>query len=259
MRIALGVEYDGFRYRGWQRQDHVQSVQSVLEATLSKIADQNVSVQCAGRTDAYVHATGQVIHFDIDCVRPLSAWTLGVNAHLPSDVSVRWAKEVSQTFHARFSAFARRYFYIIFNHRLRSGIARYKVSHYHQLLNEKDMHEAAQYLLGEQDFSSFRAAQCQSCSPFREVHHIRVDRQGDYVVVDIQANAFLHHMVRNIVGTLILVGAKEKPVSWVRAVLRNKDRNSAGATAKPHGLYLVDVSYPESFGIPKNSFNPLLL
>ena len=211
-----------------------------------------------GRTDAGVHATGQVIHFDSENIRPISAWTMGTNANLPDDIAVRWAIQVDDTFHARFSATARRYRYVIFNHPMRPGIARWNMSHYHQVLDAEKMHEAAQGLLGENDFTSFRAAQCQSNTPFRDVHHIRVQRIHDYIVVDIQANAFLHHMVRNIVGTLLEVGTGEKPPEWVMQVLHARDRTCAGVTAKPHGLYLVDVTYPE-FDLPKAQLGPLWL
>lgn len=258
MRIALGVEYDGSRYRGWQRQEHVSSVQEQLEQALSTVAACPIVVQCAGRTDAGVHATGQVVHFESENTRSDSAWVMGTNAHLPDDIAVRWATRVDDTFHARFSATARRYRYVIFNHPVRSGIARWNVSHYHQWLDAEKMHIAAQALLGENDFTSFRAAQCQSNTPFRDVHHIRVQRVNDYIVVDIQANAFLHHMVRNIVGTLLLVGTGEQPLEWVTAVLQAKDRRCAGATAKPHGLYLVDVTYPE-FDLPQVRLGPLWL
>lgn len=257
--IALGIEYDGSRYYGWQRQSEVASVQGCLEKALSKVAAEPVSVFCAGRTDAGVHATGQVVHFHTAAVRKDAAWTMGVNTHLPPDIAVRWVKTVPENFHARFSATARRYRYVIFNHRFRPAILSKGVTHFHYPLDEKRMHEAAQSLLGENDFSSFRAAQCQSNTPWRNVHHLNVVRKGQYVIVDIQANAFVHHMVRNIVGSLIEVGAGNQPVEWMKWLLEQKDRKLAAPTAKPEGLYLVNVIYPEKFAIPQKNLGPLFL
>ncbi|KFZ36746.1 tRNA pseudouridine synthase A [Shewanella mangrovi] len=259
MRIALGVEYDGNGFYGWQRQAEVDSVQGQLERVLSKIADEPIELQCAGRTDAGVHATGQVVHFDTGAERNIGAWTLGVNANLPDNIAVRWAKVVDDEFHARFSATARRYRYIIYNHNLRPGILRKGVSHYHGDLDELRMHRAAQHLLGENDFTSFRAVQCQSRTPFRNVHRVDVTRHGDFIIVDIAANAFLHHMVRNIVGSLLEVGYGNQEEHWIADVLAMKDRTKAAATAKPHGLYLVDVTYPEHFDLPKPALGPLFL
>lgn len=259
MRIALGIEYDGAKYRGWQRQQDVISVQGELEKALSKIANQPVEVFCAGRTDAGVHGTGQVVHFDVDCERPLKAWAMGVNTHLPKDIAVRWSKEVSEDFHARFSATARRYRYVICNTALRPAILSHGVSHYHGDLDEKLMHEAGQYLLGENDFTSFRATYCQANSPWRCLHHLKVTRHGQYVIIDIKANAFLHHMVRNITGSLIKVGRGEEKPEWMGWLLEQKDRSIAGATAKPGGLYLIEVDYPEEFGIPKVPAGPLFI
>jgi tRNA pseudouridine38-40 synthase len=259
MRVALGIEYDGGDYFGWQRQAEVDSVQAQLERALSLIANEPVSVQCAGRTDAGVHATGQVVHFDTDAQRKESAWTLGLNANLPDTIAVRWAREVDDSFHARFSATARRYRYVIYNHNLRPGILRHGVSHYHGDIDEKRMHQAAQALLGEQDFSSFRAIGCQSNTPFRNVHSVSVTRQGMYVIVDIQANAFLHHMVRNIVGSLLEIGLGNQDLDWMRQLLALKDRTKAAATAKPNGLYLVDVTYPEQYLLPKLALGPLFM
>ncbi|MFQ6370537.1 tRNA pseudouridine(38-40) synthase TruA [Shewanella sp. YIC-542] len=259
MRIALGVEYDGNGYFGWQKQAEVDSVQAQLERALSVVANETVELQCAGRTDAGVHATGQVVHFDTNAVRNPGAWTMGVNANLPDNIAVRWVKEVEADFHARFSATARRYRYIIYNHNFRPGIMRHGVSHYHGELNVALMHQAAQYLLGENDFTSFRAVQCQSKTPFRNLHRISVTRQGLYVIVDVEANAFLHHMVRNIVGSLLEVGLGRQPVDWLGQLLALKDRTQAAATAKPHGLYLVHVTYPAHFGLPEVPPGPLFL
>ncbi|MDG3088697.1 tRNA pseudouridine(38-40) synthase TruA [Vibrio hannami] len=259
MRIALGIEYDGTKYSGWQRQSHANSVQGELEKALSIVANKRVEVQCAGRTDAGVHGTGQVVHFDTDVIRKPVAWTMGVNANMPRDIAVRWAKEVPEEFHARFSATARRYRYIIYNHSLRPGILHSGISHYHNPLDAEKMHEAGQYLLGENDFTSFRAAYCQSRSPWRNAMHLNVTRHGNYIVVDIKANAFVHHMVRNIVGSLIVVGQGDQKPEWIEWLLAQKDRSLAGATAKAEGLYLVDVDYPEEFALPRMPIGPLFL
>lgn len=259
MRIALGIEYDGSQVYGWQRQREVPSVQQYLEEALGKVADSPIQVQCAGRTDAGVHATGQVVHFECDAERNMRAWTLGVNANLPDAVAVKWAKQVDSAFHARFSATARRYRYIIYNHKMRPAIARGGLTHIHMPLDAERMQQSAQALLGEQDFSAFRAALCQSKSPWRNVEYIRVYRTGDYVVIDIKANAFVHHMVRNIAGSLIEVGAGLQPVEWVGELLAGKDRTQAAATAKPNGLYLTQVSYPAHFALPDNPPGPLFL
>ncbi|MBR9908111.1 MAG: tRNA pseudouridine(38-40) synthase TruA [Gammaproteobacteria bacterium] len=258
-RIALGIEYDGSQYFGWQRQREVVCVQEVLEKALSKVANHPVEVTCAGRTDAGVHATGQVVHFDCHNPRAMPAWTMGVNSNLPDSVAVRWAREVADDFNARFSATGRRYRYIIANQKRRPAILGRGLSHYHQPLDAARMHEAAQALLGEHDFSAFRAAQCQSHSPNRCITHIRVTRSGDFVVVDIAANAFLHHMVRNIVGSLLEIGKGQQPVTWVGDLLATRDRTQAAATAKAEGLYLVQVDYPEHYQLPQMAPGPLWL
>ncbi|AHG79231.1 tRNA pseudouridine synthase A [Mannheimia varigena USDA-ARS-USMARC-1388] len=259
MKIALGIEYDGSRYFGWQKQETVESVQQKLEQALSVVANSPVEVFCAGRTDAGVHGTGQVVHFETEVNRPLQSWCFGTNAHLPDDIAVKWAVEVSEDFHARFSATARRYRYIIYNSKLRSAILPKGITHFHFPLDENKMHQAGQFLLGENDFSSFRAAKCQSHTPWRNIHHLNVSRQGNYVIVDIQANAFVHHMVRNIVGTLLEIGQGRQPVEWAKWVLEQRDREKAAPTAKAEGLYLVEVHYPERFGIPKTALGPLFL
>ena len=259
MRIALGIEYDGSQYFGWQRQREVVSVQAEVETALSKVANHPVTVQCAGRTDTGVHGLGQVVHFDTDADRQMSAWTLGMNANLPKDIAVRWAKPMSDDFHARFSATARRYRYIIYNHNMRPAILHSGVSHYVGELDADKMHAAGQCLLGEHDFTSFRALQCQSHSPTRTILHLNVQRYGHYVVLDIKANAFVHHMVRNIAGTLIKVGLGEADKSWVEEVLAVRDRRLAGHTAKAGGLYMVAVDYPDAFDLPKPAAGPLWL
>ena len=259
MRMALCLEYDGSRYYGWQRQREVASVQQCVEEALSKIANAPVEVTCAGRTDAGVHATAQIVHFDVPVPRAAVAWTLGVNSNLPAGIAVRWAREVDSEFSARFSATSRRYRYIIANTRFRPGIHSAGVSHYHQPLDAEVMQEAAQALVGEHDFTAFRASHCQSHTPFRKVSDLTVERRGDYIIVDISANAFLHHMVRNIVGSLIVVGQHLQPPDWIGELLRQKDRTKAAATAKPGGLYLVAVTYPEHYNIPDAPLGPLWL
>ncbi|BDH45057.1 tRNA pseudouridine synthase A [Salmonella enterica subsp. enterica serovar Choleraesuis] len=258
-RIALGIEYDGSRYYGWQRQQEVRSVQEKLEKALTQVANEPINVFCAGRTDAGVHATGQVVHFETRSLRKDAAWTLGINANLPKDIAVRWVHSVPESFHARFSATARRYRYIIYNERLRPAVMGQGVTHFHLPLDAALMHEAAQCLLGENDFTSFRAVQCQSRTPWRNVMHVHVNRYGSYVVVDIKANAFVHHMVRNIVGSLLEVGCGNKPVGWMAELLAEKDRTLAAATARAEGLYLVAVDYPQEFAIPRPHMGPLFL
>ncbi|MBJ3814435.1 tRNA pseudouridine(38-40) synthase TruA [Shimwellia pseudoproteus] len=258
-KIALGIEYDGSKYYGWQRQQEVPSVQEKLEKALSQVANEPITVFCAGRTDAGVHATGQVVHFETQALRKDAAWTMGVNANLPGDVAVRWVTGVAEDFHARFSATARRYRYIIYNHRLRPAVLQQGVTHFHLPLDADRMQRAAQCLLGENDFTSFRAVQCQSRTPWRNVHHIHVTRYGSYLVVDIKANAFVHHMVRNIVGSLLEVGCGNQPEGWMAELLALKDRTLAAATARAEGLYLVAVDYPERFGLPQLPMGPLFL
>ncbi|PMH40573.1 tRNA pseudouridine(38-40) synthase TruA [Vibrio sp. 10N.286.49.B3] len=259
MNIALGIEYNGTHYCGWQRQRDVKSVQEELEKSLAIVANHPVELQCAGRTDSGVHGTGQVVHFETNVTRKMVAWTIGVNANLPKDITVRWAKEVEDDFHARFSATARRYRYIIYNDDLRPGILSSGLSHYHGELDAEKMHQAGQYLLGENDFTSFRATRCQSNTPWRNVIHLNVSRHGKFIVIDIKANAFVHHMVRNITGSLIMVGHGQQEPEWIKSLLEAKDRKQAGTTAKAEGLYLIDVDYPERFDLPKVPLGPLFL
>ncbi len=259
MRYALGIEYDGEKYFGWQRQSNVISVQQMLEKALSIIADEPIEVQCAGRTDTGVNATNQVVHFDTSKIRKDVAWTLGVNSNLPNDIAVSWVKKVDDSFHARFTATARRYRYIIHNNKLRSAILSKGLSFYHYPLDEKLMHQAAQHLIGKHDFTSFRTVHCQSHSPVRTIHHCNVSRQGEYIIIDIKANAFLHHMVRNIAGSLMRVGQGLETNAWVKDVLLAKNRCLAGMTAAAGGLYFVEVDYPEEFAIPKRNPGPLFL
>lgn len=259
MRYALGIEYDGKNYCGWQRQNHSPSVQENLENALSKIAAEPIQVVCAGRTDTGVSATNQVIHFDTNKVRKDVAWTLGVNTSLPSDIAVRWVKPVTSEFHARFSATARRYRYVIYNARLRPAILSNGLTFFHHPLDEKLMHKAAQVLVGKHDFTSFRTVHCQSHSPVRTLFHCDVTRQGNYVILDVKGNAFLHHMVRNIAGSLMRVGQSIEPISWIEEILKAKNRCLAGITAPSNGLYFVDVDFPEAFELPKSPLGPIFL
>jgi tRNA pseudouridine38-40 synthase len=250
MRFALGVEYDGSDFSGWETQRDRRSVQATLESALTSVADEPVKTVCAGRTDAGVHGLGQVVHFDCDAPRELQAWTLGVNTRLPDDVSVIWARRVPASFHARYAALRRHYRYVIFNRRARPAILRRRVAWVHGLLDAEPMQAAAEHLIGEHDFSSFRAAGCQSRSAVRTVFAIRVERHGELVTVDVSANAFLQHMVRNIAGVLLEVGKGRREPHWARRVLEARDRSVGGVTASPHGLYLARVDYPPELELP---------
>lgn len=255
--VALAFEYDGRKFHGWQQQKSgVRSVEAELSAAVAKVADHPVNLVCAGRTDTGVHASYQVAHFETSSIRNLRSWVMGINTALPFDIAVHWAGNCVDDFHARFSAVYRRYRYVIYNNQVRPGIQRGQVSWTFRPLDAESMHNAAQALVGEHDFSSFRAAGCQSRTPVRFLEQINVTRKGDFVVIDVQANAFLHHMVRNIAGALMAVGAGERSVSWIHDILLAKDRTLAGVTAPPHGLYLVDVGYPEKFGVPAAECGP---
>lgn len=253
MKIALGIEYDGSSFHGWQSQENLPTIQAHLEQALSRIADTAITVFCAGRTDAGVHATGQVVHFNTTVQRPLHAFILGTNAYLPRTISVQWALEVDEAFHARFSALHRRYRYIIHNSSMRSALHAKRVTECHTPLAIEPMQLAAQYLVGEHDFTSFRAAQCESRSPMRNVHEITIKRSGSYVIIEIQANAFLHHMVRNIAGVLIQIGVGHMSPQSMLEILCAKDRKAAAQTAPPDGLYFIQVGYPELYAFPKNT------
>ena len=257
MKFALGIEYDGSQFAGWQMQKHgTRTVQACVETALSNVANQPVQVVCAGRTDTGVHATGQVVHFECDSPRDEKAWVMGVNTQLPDDVASIWAKPVTDDFSARFSATARQYRYIISNRQARPAVLSKKVTWKHGEFNVEAMHEAAQVLMGEQDFSSFRSSACQAEHANRNVHWVNVSRTGDYIYIDIEANAFLHHMVRNIVGSLIMIGQAVQPVSWMADLMRCKDRKQAGPTALADGLYMVKVTYPKETGIAPKIFLP---
>ncbi|HQR24393.1 MAG TPA: tRNA pseudouridine(38-40) synthase TruA [Steroidobacteraceae bacterium] len=249
-RIAIGVEYDGSAYSGWQAQLHAPSVQGELERALSRVADHRIEVTAAGRTDAGVHALMQVAHFDTVAARPEQAWVLGGSAESAADVSVLWAREVPDDFHARFSALSRGYVYRIVNRKVRPALDRARACWVRRPLDADAMQAAAQCLLGEHDFSAFRAAECQSTTPVRRVTAVAVRRDADRVEMRIEANAFLHHMVRNVAGTLIRVGVGDEPTEWVDDVLRSRDRTRAGATAPPQGLYFAGVDYGTRFRLP---------
>ena len=259
MKIALGVEYDGNRFHGWQvQQEGVRTVQLCLEQAVAKVANHDVRLFCAGRTDAGVHAVGQVAHFETDAFRTERQWLLGINVNLPDDVSINWVKFVDDDFHARFSAMSRSYRYFIWNRPTRSALLTGKVNWTHYDLDHEVMHQAAQDLLGTHDFSSYRALQCQAKSPIKTLHKLDVERNGDMIVLRLHANAFLHHMVRNIAGVLIAIGRHERPVNWAAEVLSYRDRTLGGVTAAPEGLYFESVEYPEEFMIPQTQFPAVL-
>jgi tRNA pseudouridine38-40 synthase len=253
MRIALGLEYDGSAFSGWQSQAHARGVQACVEAALSEVANHPVAVTAAGRTDAGVHAAMQVVHFDSESVRTERGWVLGANTHLPPQVSALWARQVPDAFHARYSAFARRYRYVILNRIPRPALAAHRVCWVRDVLDVERMNSAAQHLIGEHDFSAFRAAECQARTPMRRMHEISVERRGELLVLSVLANAFLHHMVRNIAGVLIAIGTGERPVSWAADVLAARDRTKGGITAPASGLYLAAVHYSPNLGLPSES------
>jgi len=249
-RIALGIEYDGTAYAGWQQQAHARSVQSVLQDALGGVAGHEIRLAAAGRTDAGVHALLQVAHFDSDVVRPEQAWALGGTAGSADDVTILWARTVPGHFHARHGALSRTYVYRILNRSMRPALERRRVCWVRRPLDAAAMHRAAQRLLGEHDFTSFRAAECQSATPLRNLVAASVEREGDGVRLTVRANAFLHHMVRNLAGSLLLVGSGQRPEAWLEEVLAARDRTLAGPTAPPQGLYFAGVEYPAEFGLP---------
>lgn len=255
-RIALGLEYDGSAFSGWQSQAHAQGVQSVVEAALSNVADHTIEVIAAGRTDAGVHAAMQVVHFDTLAQRSERGWVLGANTNLPPQVSALWAREVPDAFHARYSAQARRYRYVILNRMSRPALAAQRVCWVRDPLDAERMHRAAQSLVGEHDFTSFRAAECQARTPMRLVHEITVVRRGEFIVLAVMANAFLHHMVRNIAGVLLAIGSGDRPVEWAAEVLAARDRTKGGITAPAAGLYLAGVRYSPSLALPSEPADP---
>lgn len=251
MRIALGIEYSGSAFHGWQSQRHTAStIQGCVESALSRVAAAPTAIVAAGRTDAGVHAHGQVVHFDTGVHRDQVAWVLGVNRYLPPAVSVQWARAVPDAFHARFSAQWRRYRYVIHDARARSALLAGRVTWHHYPLDAERMAQAGRSLIGEHDFSSFRGQECQAKSPVRTVQTLTVARRGPLVVLEIQANAFLHHMVRNIAGVLMSIGKGDRSTAWAGEVLAHRDRRRGGVTAPPDGLYLTAVGYPAAFGLP---------
>lgn len=250
VRIALCVEYCGSGFEGWQTQPHGRTVQDALQSAVSRIAGSSVELVCAGRTDTGVHASAQVVHFDIDVNRPLSAWVRGVNTYLPDSVSVVWAREVDAEFHARFSATSRSYRYLLLNRSVRPALFCREVGWAHQPLNVASMAEAARCLLGEHDFSAFRASSCQAHSPVRTMMQAGVQRRGEWVIFDFEANAFLHHMIRNLVGALVAIGKGDGTPSLMRNLLASRNRRFAPPTFSPSGLYLCGVTYPGNWNLP---------
>jgi tRNA pseudouridine38-40 synthase len=250
MKFALGIEYAGCNYYGWQKQDISPTIQEVLESALSEIANEDIRVVCAGRTDTGVHALQQVIHFETSSQREPKAWIIGTNSKLPKDIAVAWAQNIDDDFHARFSAESRTYQYLILNRRARPAILNGLVTWECRELNFERMKQASQCLIGEHDFTSFRAVACQANSPVRTIHNLKLNKIDDYIMISICANAFLHHMVRNIAGVLMAVGMGNEKVCWVEEVLAAKNRSAGGITARPDGLYLSDIKYPEKYKIP---------
>ena len=257
-RIAVALEYDGAQFAGWQtQQPGVSSVQQAAEEAFSRVAGAPVSLICAGRTDAGVHALGQIAHFDTDALRAERGWVLGANANLPDSISVRWARTVPAHFHARYSAEARTYRYFVLNRLGRSALAAGRATLIYRLLDVERMAAAAALLLGEHDFSAFRAAGCQARSAVRRLSVLQVERFGDRVIIEATANAFLHHMVRNLVGLLLDVGVGKAPPAWAAEVLASKDRTCSSPTAPAQGLYFWKVRYPQAFGLPEEAAGPV--
>lgn len=250
MRFAMGVEYNGAAYHGFQQQAGLSTVAGCLDTAVSFVANHLTTVVCGGRTDAGVHALGQVVHFDTSASRPEHAWLMGINSQLPSDIVARWVKPVSEEFHARYKAKSRRYRYHIANTRIRPALFAATAAWYRWPLSVEHMHAAAQYLVGTHDFSAFRGQGCQAKSPLKTVEFCKVERHGDDIFFEIQADAFLYHMVRNIVGTLYQVGRQHQPVEWFKTVLESKNRTVAGVAAPPQGLCLIEISYPSVYNLP---------
>jgi tRNA pseudouridine38-40 synthase len=250
-RYALGIEYDGSAFMGWQRQPHPgRTVQAAVEEALAKVADHPVDVVCAGRTDTGVHASGQVIHFDTEARRDLRGWLLGTNSNLPPDVAAGWIKDMPEDFHARFKATARQYRYLILNRGTRPALARSELTWVYRPLEVEPMQAAAGNLIGKHDFSAFRSVDCQAKQPVRTLRRLDVRREGERIIVDVVADGFLHHMVRNIIGVLLEVGQGRRAPEWSREVLEGRDRALGGVTAPAYGLTLVAVEYPAEFAVP---------
>ena len=256
-RFAIGIEFSGANYRGWQtQQPGVITIQETIEAVLSKIANEPIMLHGAGRTDAGVHATNMVAHFDTNAVRKIDGWLLGSNSQLPKDVSIQWIKAMGQEFHARFKAQARRYRYVIYNYPSRPALLHKQVTHIYYPLDVEKMIEAAKKFEGTHNFESFRAAACQSNQPVRHVHHCRLIRHGAYLVLDIKADGFLHHMVRNIMGCLLEVGQGMYNIDHIDSIFAAEDRKAAGVTAPPDGLYFIHADYPAQFELPLVALGP---
>nr|VFJ44104.1 MAG: tRNA pseudouridine38-40 synthase [Candidatus Kentron sp. DK] len=251
MRIALGIEYDGSGFSGWETQKNARTVQSLVEAALSRVANAPVLTVCAGRTDAGVHASAQVVHFETGAIRQERAWVYGANTNLPREISVLWANIVPDNFHARFSARSRHYRYHILNRPVRSALYAKQITWECRPLSVDRMRAGAGYLLGEHDFSTFRAAACQAASPIRTIHALEITRHGERIRIDVVANAFLHHMVRNIAGVLMAIGTGKREPEWAGWILAARDRTRGAVTAPAEGLYLAGVEYPEQFRIPR--------
>ena len=253
MRYACGIEYDGHGFYGFQIQVQEPTIQSCLEKAIAKVANHNIRIHCAGRTDTGVSATAQVIHFETDVQRTEFQWIMGINSSLPQGISLLWIKQVSDNFHARFSAIQRSYRYVIFNRWIRPALNRHSITWEKLPLNADIMHQAAQYLLGEHDFNAFRSSRCQSHVSVKNIHEISVKRDGNNVILKVAANGFLHHMIRNIIGTLLPIGRGEMPIEWMKQVLDSKDRTKAGVTAPPNGLSFNTVKYPKKFNLPEQA------
>nr|BET44803.1 MAG: tRNA pseudouridine(38-40) synthase TruA [Candidatus Aschnera chinzeii] len=258
-KIALGIAYNGTHYYGWERQKNLNTIQSSIEFALTKITNENIKVFCAGRTDTGVHATGQVIHFETSVIRKDTAWIYGINRYLPNDIVVQWYKFVPEDFHSRYSAIARQYYYIIFNHNCRTGVLDKLVTHIYWPLNVNKMNNAAQILVGEHDFSAFRSSKCQSKSSYRKIYHINVTSYAHYVIIDIKANAFLYHMVRNIVTNLIAIGSGKQQPIWLQEVLLSGKKSSTLSPVQSSGLYLVNIEYPIKYKLPDNIIKPFFI
>ena len=250
MRHAAIIEYDGSKFNGWQDQPHAPSVQAAVERALSRVADEPIRVHASGRTDSGVHAVGQVVHFDTDKVRTPYNWLRGANSNLPEGVALSWIGPMADEFHARFSARSRRYRYILYTRRIPLGIFSSYVSCYPLDLDLRAMQTGLRALLGTHDFSAYRASECQSKKPVKTLYSIEVDRQGYWVWLDVHGDGFLHHMVRNIVGVMLKIGAGERPPEWAAEVLEGRDRRHGGITARPNGLYFLGVQYPQQFELP---------
>jgi tRNA pseudouridine38-40 synthase len=256
-RLAAGVEYDGSEFFGWQVQSHARSIQSTLNAAISTVANETLTTAAAGRTDTGVHACGQVVHFDSVARRSEYAWLRGINSNLPADIAIQWVRAVPADFHARYSALARSYRYVILNRPVRSALDRHRAWQVRVPIDAALMQMAARHLIGEHDFSSFRAAGCQSKNPVRRIEALEVVRHGEHVVIEVRANGFLYHMVRNIVGSLVRAGSGEAEPGWLGEVLALKDRRVAAPTAPSAGLFLAAVHYPGAFALPLPASRPV--